>query len=69
MAREKDFRTDPKSAGHIAEAMTIQARYGFDVARRHLLAAGVEPQLAMRMLAIRYDRRARPGAAGRAAGA
>ena len=68
MARESDYRTDRHTAEHIADALQLQAEYGFDVARRHLLARGIETQLALRLLAIRFDRRARPCALCRKAG-
>ena len=60
MARDSDFRSDHKTAGHIAQALHLQAQYGFDVARRHLQSMGIETEFAWRMLAIRHDRRARP---------
>ena len=69
MARENDVRTDPDTAEHIAAALKLQTEYGFDVARRHLLSLGIESQLALRMLAIRYDRRANAIAACRRGGA
>ncbi len=68
MARESDFRTDQNTAEHIAEALQLQAQYGFDYAKRHLHLLGIETQLALRMLAMRYDRRARPCALCRKAG-
>lgn len=58
MARDNDFRTDPDTAEHIAEALKMQSEFGFDIARRHLLSLGIESQLALRMLAIRFERRA-----------
>lgn len=58
MARENDIRTDTNTARHITDALTLQAQYGHDFARRHLLALGVEPALTSRLLAIRYERRA-----------
>lgn len=61
MAREKDVRTDPDTAEHITQALRLQAQYGFDVARRHLLALGVDSNLAQRLLSIRYERRAATG--------
>jgi hypothetical protein len=57
MKRETDVRTDRNTALHIREALSLQALYGFDFAREHLLAQGIEQQLALRMLAIRYERR------------
>ena len=58
MVREKDVRTDTNTAHYITEALALQAQYGHDFARRHLLALGVEPVLASRLLSIRYERRA-----------
>lgn len=58
MAREKDVRTDTNTAGHITEALKLQTQYGYDFAQRHLLALGVDPALAIRLLSIRYERRA-----------
>ena len=58
MARENDVRTDSNTADHIAEALGLQAQYGFDFARRYLLSLGVDAALADRLLAIRYERRA-----------
>ena len=63
MARDNDFRTDPDTAEHIAEALKMQSAFGFDIARRHLLSLGIESQFALRMLAIRYERRASASAA------
>ena len=57
MAREVDARTDLDTAGHIAKALQLQAHYGFDFARGHLLALGVDSALAQRLLAVRYQRR------------
>lgn len=68
MARESDFRTDQNTAEHIAEALQLQAQYGFDVARRRLEQQGIDTELALRVLAVRYDRRARPCALCRKAG-
>ena len=57
MRRETDVRTDRNTARHIREALSLQALYGFDFAREHLLAQGVDRKLALTMLAIRYERR------------
>lgn len=58
MARENDVRTDSNTADYIAEALRLQAQYGFDFARRHLLSLGVDAALTDRLLSIRYERRA-----------
>ena len=58
MTHQADVRTDRNTARHIREALALQAQYGFDYAREHLLAQGIEKKLALRMLAIRYERRA-----------
>ncbi|MES2014987.1 MAG: hypothetical protein V4484_00720 [Pseudomonadota bacterium] len=56
-----DLRNDETTAAHIAEALRLQTLYGYEYASDHLQTVGVQPQLAQRLLAIRYDRRA-PGA-------
>ncbi len=59
MTKDSDVRTDRDTAELVAQALKLQAEYGFDYARRHLLSVGVDAQLAARLLSIRYDRRAR----------
>jgi tryptophan synthase beta subunit len=54
-----DLRNDETTAGYIADALQLQVQYGFDHATHYLHAHGVNAQLAQRLLAIRYDRRAR----------
>ncbi len=61
MAIDIDFRVDQDTAALVADALKLQAQYGFEFARRHLLAQGVEAQLAQRLLGIRYERRALAG--------
>ncbi|WP_426211956.1 hypothetical protein [Massilia sp. TWP1-3-3] len=64
MTRENNFRTDQNTAEHIAEALKLQAQYSFDYAKRHVMSLGAASQLALRMLAIGYQRRARTSATG-----
>lgn len=52
-----DLRIDDTTAGHIADALQLQVQYGYDHASDYLQKQGVNPQLAQRLLAIRYDRR------------
>lgn len=52
-----DLRIDDTTAAHIADALRLQALYGYEQASNHLREVGVQPQLAQRLLAIRYDRR------------
>ncbi|MES2318529.1 MAG: hypothetical protein V4631_13670 [Pseudomonadota bacterium] len=52
-----DLRNDEDTAARIAQALQLQAEYGFEYACEHLLAHGVNVQLAQRVLAVRYDRR------------
>jgi hypothetical protein len=52
-----DLRNDETTAGYIADALQLQVQYGYDHASEYLNARGVNPQLAQRLLAIRYDRR------------
>ena len=52
-----DLRTDETTAGYIADALQLQVQYGYDHASDYLQSKGVNPQLAQRLLAIRYDRR------------
>ena len=52
-----DLRIDDVTATHIADALRLQTEYGYQHACDHLRALGVQPQLAQRLLAIRYDRR------------
>lgn len=59
MATDNDFRVDAGTAALLADALKLQAQYGFEFAHRHLQAQGVEAQRAQRLLAIRYERRAR----------
>lgn len=57
MNRKQDLRTDAITAGHIADALKTQAEYGYEKARWQLEALGVDVQLAIALLARRYDRR------------
>lgn len=57
MHRTQDLRTDAITAGHITQALKIQAEFGYEKARRQLDALGVDVQLALALLARRYDRR------------
>ena len=52
-----DLRIDDTTAGYIADALQLQVQYGYDHASDYLQKQGVNPQLAQRLLAIRYDRR------------
>ncbi len=52
-----DLRNDEATAAHIADALRLQTEYGYERACDHLRALGIQPQLAQRLLAIRYDRR------------
>ena len=56
---DNDFRVDSGTAALLADALKLQAQFGFEYAHRHLQAQGVEAQRAQRLLAIRYDRRSR----------
>jgi hypothetical protein len=57
MNRIPDLRIDAVTARHLADALQIQAEFGYDRARSHLAQAGVEPKLSQHLLSIRYDRR------------
>ncbi len=59
MALDDDFRVDTGTAELLADALKLQAQYGFEFAHRHLQAQGLEAQRAQRLLAIRFDRRSR----------
>jgi hypothetical protein len=52
-----DLRVDEDTAAHISDALQMQMQYGYDYACDHLQSLGVPPQVAQRLLAIRYDRR------------
>lgn len=52
-----DLRIDDTTAGYIADALQLQVQFGYDHASDYLQKQGVNPQLAQRLLAIRYDRR------------
>ena len=52
-----DLRIDDVTATHISDALRLQTEYGYQHASDHLRALGVQPQLAQRLLALRYDRR------------
>ena len=52
-----DLRIDDVTATYIADALRLQAEYGYQHACDHLRALGVQAKLAQRLLAIRYDRR------------
>ena len=52
-----DLRIDDVTATHISDALRLQTEYGYQHASDHLRALGVPPQLAQRLLALRYDRR------------
>jgi hypothetical protein len=52
-----DLRHDGATAAHVSAALQLQAEYGFDYASAHLQALGIDPHLAQRLLAIRYERR------------
>ena len=54
-----DLRIDKATAAHFIDALRLQNEYGYDYACAHLRSLGVHPQLAQRLLSIRYDRRAR----------
>ena len=53
-----DLRGDAVTAAHVAEALQLQAAFGYEYARDYLLELGVEAQVAQHLLAIRYERRA-----------
>lgn len=53
-----DLRIDEATAQRIADALRLQTQYGYEHARDFLHALGIDSQLAQRLLAIRYDRRA-----------
>ena len=55
--RTFDLRNDDATAAHISEALRLQIKYGYEYASKQLLSHGVPPQLAQRLLSIRYDRR------------
>ncbi len=62
MTAMADRRLDNKTAGHVAQGLTIAALFGFESARRHLRDAGVPDRVAQELLYIRYERRqGRPG--------
>ena len=52
-----DLRGDSKTAACISHALRLQALFGHERASSHLKAHGVEPALALRVLAVRYERR------------
>ncbi len=52
-----ELRSDDATAAHVAEALRLQTQFGYDYACEHLLSLGVPPQMAQRLLSIRYDRR------------
>ena len=52
-----DLRNDDATAAHIADALRLQTQYGFEYACAHLQLHNVPPQLAQRLLSIRYERR------------
>ena len=57
MKGKADLRVDAITARHIAQALKTQAEYGYEKARYELEALGVDIQLAVALLARRYDRR------------
>ena len=57
MDRHNDLRADPATAAHVSEALRLQAQFGHERAYSHLLANAISPQLARRVLAVRYERR------------
>ena len=54
-----DLRNDDATAAHITDALRLQNQFGYEYACEHLKSLGVAPQLAQRLLSIRYDRRIR----------
>ncbi len=57
MKGKADLRVDAITARHITQALKTQAEYGYEKARYELEALGVDIQLAVALLARRYDRR------------
>lgn len=57
MQNNPDLRQDASTAGHVAHALTIQSQFGFEHAFHYLKEAGIDSELARRLLAIRFDRR------------
>lgn len=57
MNRHIDLRADPATAAHVSEALRVQAQFGHERAYSHLLGRAINPQLAQRVLAVRYGRR------------
>ena len=54
-----ELRNDDATAAHITDALRLQTQFGYEYACAHLKLLGVAPQLAQRLLSIRYDRRTR----------
>ena len=67
MTSGTDLRSDRQTAAHIARALKLQQQCGYEYACSHLRSLGVADDLARRLLAIRYDRRASKGTPVKAA--
>lgn len=53
-----ELRRDTRTADAVREAMLLLTEFGYDKARAHLEATGVETTLALQLLSLRFDRRA-----------
>ncbi len=52
-----DARRDVKTAARISEALRLQSHHGHERAIAFLRSSGIDPQLAQRVLAVRFERR------------
>ena len=52
-----DLRGDAATAAHISAALRLQAQFGHERAYGYLLAHRISAQLALRVLAVRFERR------------
>ncbi len=52
-----DARRDVKTAARISEALRLQSHHGHDRAIAFLRSSGIDPELAQRVLAVRFERR------------
>lgn len=57
MDTDIDLRTDAEKAKQISQAISLLTEFGYERARQHLAAAGVEDLLAQKILLLRFDRR------------